>query len=36
MYTYKTCFIEIIVVADSPTNRIMDLPKENINQELSW
>ena len=25
-----------IVVGDSPMTRIMDLPKENINQELSW
>ena len=24
------------VVDDSPMTRIMDLPKENINQELSW
>ena len=26
----------IIVVGDSPMTRLMDLPKENINQELSW
>ena len=25
-----------IVVGDSPMTRIMDLPKENLNQELSW
>ena len=24
------------IVGDSPMTRIMDLPKENINQELSW
>ena len=26
----------LVIVDDSPMSRIMDLPKENINQELSW
>ena len=27
---------KVSVVGDSPMTRIMDLPKENINQELNW
>ena len=30
------CLDYISVVGDSPITRIMDLPKENINQELRW
>ena len=26
----------VSVVGDSPMTRMMNLPKENINQELSW
>ena len=37
---YLHCLVLLIyiyiVVGDSPMTRIMDLPKENINQELSW
>ena len=29
-------FAYIFVLVDSPMTRIMDLPKENINQEQSW
>ena len=32
----KALFYFVPVVGDSPMIRIMDLPKENINQELSW
>ena len=36
MNEIQDIYIYIYVVGDSPMTRIMDLPKENINQEQSW